>query len=98
MNQDYPEKPPGLSPRLKARQGFIRFTSDYGQIGNLEWYNGDPGGSVIADDVDGTPFRVRFFGNVSWSRYGWPITGYTDDVAWVAQAAVRRFRYLQMES
>lgn len=89
MTQDYPEKPPGLDPRLKARQGFIRVDEHGGQIGNLCWANGDPAGSCCP---------IHFFGKVSWSRFGWPITGYTDDVAWVAQAAVRSFRYLQMES
>ena len=98
MNEDYPEKPPGLSPTLKARQGFIRLDSHGGQIGNVEWSNGDPAGCRLQmPQADGSVFPIRFFGSIGWCRYGWPITGYADDVAWVAQAAVRRFRYLQME-
>lgn len=98
MQQDYPEKPLGLDPRLKARQGFIHFDEHGGQIGNLCWLNGDPAGVQLQmDQPDGSTWPVRFFGSVSWSRFGWPITGYTDDVAWVARAAVRRARYLQLE-
>jgi len=99
MTQDYPEKPPGLDPRLKARQGFIRVDEHGGQIGNFCWTNGDPAGVQFQmDQPDGSTWPVCFFGKASWSRFGWPITGYTDDVEWVAMAAVRRARYLQMEA
>ena len=94
----YPEKPAGLHPSLKARQGFIHLDEHGGQIGHLCWSNGDPAGVQLQiDQADGTTFPVQFFGKISWSRWGWPITGWTDDVAWVAQAAVRRARYLAME-
>lgn len=88
MQRDYPDKPAGLHPSLKARQGFINMHANGGHIGNISWAHGDPAGGELG---------VPFFGKTGWSPSGWPILGYTDDVAWVAQAAVRRARYLQME-
>lgn len=87
MTERYPDKPAGLSPRLKARQEFIRVDQHGGQIGSICWTFGDPAGVEL----------VSRFGSCWWSRFGWPIAAWTDDVAWVAQAAVRQVRYLQME-
>ena len=98
MTERYPDKPAGLSPTLKARQDFIRVDRHGGQIGNISWTFGDPAGVELAmPQEDGSIWPVCFFGTCRWSRYGWPIAAWTDDVAWVAQAAVRRARYLQME-
>lgn len=98
MNTTYPDKPPGLHPSLKARQSFIHLDRYGGQIGRIAWLHGDPAGVELAiPQADGSTTPACFFGSIRWSRFGWPITGYTDDVAWVAQAAVRNLRRRMLE-